>query len=268
MKKNIIKILFTALLLGIFASPSITLATTSSKTQSKSHNTQEAKISHPPVKHTTVSKKTKTTHTNHAKKKATKNKAIHTKTQKNTHLKYQPHYVSNKKIITHKHLKTTKKSYHQKHKLPQNRVNIQHLDHISSPQVTAINNRLDLINKQYGSVVSKVLRAAYAQIGKPYRFASAGPNKFDCSGLTMYCYAKVGIHLPHSALEQSSCSNPVAYNDLQPGDLVFFREAGHVGIYVGNGQFIHAPRTGESVRVDYLAMRHDYYSACRPRTTV
>jgi peptidoglycan DL-endopeptidase CwlO len=95
---------------------------------------------------------------------------------------------------------------------------------------------------------------ALAQRGKAYVWAGAGPNVFDCSGLVMWAYAQAGMPgIPHSSEIQSTMGVPVAYNDLQPGDLVFFGvPAEHVGIYVGNGLMVDAPHTGAVVRVEPL----------------
>ncbi len=84
----------------------------------------------------------------------------------------------------------------------------------------------------------------------PYVYGGATPAGFDCSGLTMYCYAQVGVYLPHGATLQQKMSTPVPLHALQPGDLVFFGSASysyHVGIYTGSGQMIHAPHTGAVV---------------------
>ena len=99
------------------------------------------------------------------------------------------------------------------------------------------------------------LQAAYAQMGKPYVYGGAGPNSFDCSGLTAWAYAAAGVSLPHSAAAQYNYGMHVSYAELQPGDLVFFDEGGyigHVGIYVGNGNMIDAPHTGSYVGVRAL----------------
>ncbi len=109
----------------------------------------------------------------------------------------------------------------------------------------------------------RVVQVAYQQLGKPYRYAGSGPDVFDCSGLVMYCYAQVGISLPHSSYMQARCGVPVSYSDLQPGDLVFFHGYGHVGMYIGNGQYIHAPRTGDVVRIADLGRRSDFCGAVR-----
>jgi cell wall-associated NlpC family hydrolase len=92
---------------------------------------------------------------------------------------------------------------------------------------------------------------ARAQVGKAYRYGAAGPDSFDCSGLTQYAYRAAGIELPHSSRSQSEMGTPVERADLQPGDLVFFYDpVGHVGIYVGDGQMVDAgsEQTGVSQR--------------------
>jgi cell wall-associated NlpC family hydrolase len=92
--------------------------------------------------------------------------------------------------------------------------------------------------------------AAMAQRGKPYVWAAGGPGAFDCSGLTSYAYRAAGISLPHSSRMQSQMGQAVAREDLQPGDLVFFYSpVSHVGIYIGDGQMVHAPTSGDVVKV-------------------
>src|SRR3954451_22004814 len=97
---------------------------------------------------------------------------------------------------------------------------------------------------------------ALAQVGDPYVWAAAGPNSFDCSGLVQYAYASAGISLPHSSKGQASMGRAVGRADLQPGDvLAFYSPVSHVGIYIGNGQMVHAPTSGSSVKVvpiDYM----------------
>src|SRR3954454_614154 len=91
---------------------------------------------------------------------------------------------------------------------------------------------------------------AMAQRGKSYVWAAAGPGTFDCSGLVQYAYAAAGIDLPHSSRMQAGMGQPVSRNELQPGDLVAFHSpVSHIGIYIGNGQMVHAPSTGDVVKV-------------------
>lgn len=114
-----------------------------------------------------------------------------------------------------------------------------------------------------GGNAADVVRIAYEQLGKPYVYAGSGPNVFDCSGLVMYVYAQIGISLPHYSYTQYNCGPKVAYEDLQPGDLVFFRSFGHVGMYVGDDTFIHAPSTGDVVKLTRLSSRSDFCGATR-----
>ena len=95
---------------------------------------------------------------------------------------------------------------------------------------------------------------AMAQLGKPYVWGGAGPNSFDCSGLTQFAYSAAGIGLPHSSRMQSGVGAPVAQADLQAGDLVFFYSpVSHVGIYIGHGQVVAAPTAGDVVKVQNMA---------------
>jgi cell wall-associated NlpC family hydrolase len=91
---------------------------------------------------------------------------------------------------------------------------------------------------------------AMAQRGKPYVWAAGGPNAYDCSGLTQYAFRAAGISLPHSSRGQAGMGQAVSRAQLQPGDLVFFYSpVSHVGIYIGNGQMVHAPTSGDVVKV-------------------
>lgn len=112
-----------------------------------------------------------------------------------------------------------------------------------------------------------VVQAAMAQLGKPYVWGAAGPNSFDCSGLTMYVYARAGVSLPHSAAAQYNIGRKVSRSNLQPGDLVFGAHGGyigHVGIYIGNDSYIQAPQSGDVVKISRLSARRNYIGATRP----
>ena len=99
---------------------------------------------------------------------------------------------------------------------------------------------------------SSVVAIAERYLGVPYRWGGASPSGFDCSGLVMYVFGQVGVSLPHSSYAQYGMGTPVSRDQLQPGDLVFFDGLGHVGIYVGGGNFIHAPHTGDVVKISSM----------------
>jgi len=90
-------------------------------------------------------------------------------------------------------------------------------------------------------------------IGVPYRWGGASPNGFDCSGLVMAAYARFGVSLPHNAAALWNVGRPVPRSRLRPGDLLFFAGLGHVAMYVGSGRMIHAPESGDHVRIVPLA---------------
>ncbi len=95
----------------------------------------------------------------------------------------------------------------------------------------------------------QALRMAATQVGKPYVWGGTGPNSYDCSGLVYWAFKRLGITLPRSAAQQATVGTPVAWNDLRPGDLVFYyNPIGHVGIYAGNGTFLDAPQSGDVVK--------------------
>ena len=102
---------------------------------------------------------------------------------------------------------------------------------------------------------SKAIAYANAQLGKPYQWAGAGPDSFDCSGLTMMAWAQAGIYVPHLAQDQYNLTQRIPLSSAIPGDLIFFgtpSNVGHVGLYIGNGQMIDAPQTGENVSIQSI----------------
>ena len=104
-----------------------------------------------------------------------------------------------------------------------------------------------------GSKASQVIGVAMQYLGVPYVWGGASPSQgFDCSGLTTYAFAQIGISLPHHAASQYNYGVAVSRDDLQPADLVFFNGLGHMGMYIGGGQFIHAPHTGDVVKISSI----------------
>ncbi|MEU6704247.1 C40 family peptidase [Streptomyces wuyuanensis] len=105
----------------------------------------------------------------------------------------------------------------------------------------------------YAAKAEKVLSFARAQIGKPYVWGATGPSSFDCSGLTQAAWRAAGVDLPRTTWDQVKTGQSVATADLLPGDLVFFYDdISHVGIYVGDGKMIHAPKPGANVREESI----------------
>jgi cell wall-associated NlpC family hydrolase len=113
------------------------------------------------------------------------------------------------------------------------------------------------------STHSGVVSVALAQLGKPYVWAAAGPDSFDCSGLIVYSFAQLGISLPHSSYALWDMGVPVSEDQLQPGDILFFDGLGHVGMYIGGGQFVQAPHTGTDVQITPLSSYQNAYVGAR-----
>ena len=115
-----------------------------------------------------------------------------------------------------------------------------------------------------GAAAQVAIDTAMAQRGKPYVWAAGGPKSFDCSGLTQYAFKAAGINLPHSSRLQSQMGQAVSRGDLRPGDLVFFYSpVSHVGIYIGNGNMVHAPTSGDVVKVAPVDVMGGYAGARR-----
>ena len=105
---------------------------------------------------------------------------------------------------------------------------------------------------------------ALRYLGIPYQWGGASPaTGFDCSGLVMYVYAQLGINLPHQSAAQYHYGVPVSRADLEPGDLVFYDDLSHVAIYIGNGQIVHAPQTGDVVKIAPLSQGGGSYDGAR-----
>ncbi|GIH20343.1 C40 family peptidase [Rugosimonospora africana] len=102
------------------------------------------------------------------------------------------------------------------------------------------------------------VKFAYGAIGTPYVWAGASSSGYDCSGLTMAAWKAAGVSLPHNAADQWGVVSHISRSQLQPGDLVFYLNLGHVAIYVGNNQVIHAPQAGEDVKLASVDMMTPY----------
>ena len=111
---------------------------------------------------------------------------------------------------------------------------------------------------------SRAVQLAKSKLGKPYKWGATGPNSFDCSGLIYWVAKQMGKSIPRTSREQSDYGQSVSKNALIPGDCVFFGSpVHHVGMYIGGGNFIHAPQTGDVVKITPLSSRRDFHNARR-----
>jgi hypothetical protein len=126
---------------------------------------------------------------------------------------------------------------------------------LGAPQLVALGQARPVPGSRPG-LAPLALQQAMAQLGTPYVWGGARPGGFDCSGLVFYVYGQLGIKLPRVAADQAKVGTPVTRDQLAPGDAVFFADSSgyihHMGLYVGDGRFVHAPRSGETVRIDDL----------------
>lgn len=106
--------------------------------------------------------------------------------------------------------------------------------------------------QQNFTIGSKALDIARTKVGSDYVWGASGPANFDCSGLVQWAYKQVGIELPRTSFEQSHVGRPVAFRDLQPGDLIIQEGGGHVAMYAGDGKILQAPQAGETVSYAHL----------------
>lgn len=133
----------------------------------------------------------------------------------------------------------------------------------SGTYITIKNNTSNASANQNSNKVNKLIEVANKQLGKPYAWGANGPNSFDCSGLTYYVYKNaLGVNLPRTSREQSKVGTKVDKKNLKAGDLVFFNTGGsgisHVGMYVGNNNFIHSTQPGDTVKIH--SINSSYYS--------
>lgn len=124
-----------------------------------------------------------------------------------------------------------------------------------------VNKAVDMVPG--AAMRASAMNAALGKIGVPYVWGAVGPKAFDCSGLVLWSFNKVGISLPRTSKAQSRVGKPVSKGELRPGDLVFFyTPVSHVGIYIGNGKFVHASEPGKPVKISPLN-RFPFHNARR-----
>ena len=106
------------------------------------------------------------------------------------------------------------------------------------------------------AIANRVVAVARRMVGRPYRYGGDTPRGFDCSGLVYYCYEQAGERVPRTTAAQHRDGLWESIRNIRKGDLIFFKERGisssHVGIYIGHGLFVHAPTTGQTVRIDRI----------------
>ncbi|MET7567889.1 NlpC/P60 family protein [Streptomyces sp. NPDC005492] len=137
----------------------------------------------------------------------------------------------------------------------------------SSGSSTSSSSSSSSTDASYATKAAKALAFARAQVGKPYVWGATGPGSYDCSGLTQAAWKAAGVTLPRVTTDQVNAGTTVSLADAQPGDLVFFYDdISHVGIYIGNGMMIHAPKPGAYVREEsiYYGGSSIIHSVVRP----
>ncbi|MFI6338627.1 NlpC/P60 family protein [Streptomyces sp. NPDC050535] len=137
----------------------------------------------------------------------------------------------------------------------------------SSSATTGTSGSAPAGDASYATKAAKAIAFARAQVGKPYVWGATGPGSYDCSGLTQAAWKAAGVTLPRVTYEQVNAGTTVSVSDAQPGDLVFFYgDISHVGLYIGNGMMIHAPKPGAYVREESIFYDGEsaIYSVVRP----
>jgi len=138
------------------------------------------------------------------------------------------------------------------------------LDRLESRAAAPSRSAQRVPNVSVSGSAGAAVQYALAQVGDAYVYGAAGPDAFDCSGLTMMAWRQAGVNLPHSSRAQMSSGTPVSQSQLAPGDLVFYYQpVSHVGIYIGNGQIAHAANPRTDVRIDPV-FSMPYSGAVRP----
>jgi cell wall-associated NlpC family hydrolase len=129
---------------------------------------------------------------------------------------------------------------------------LQRLNHLGTSTLIRIGQTLIITESSRAARVATAVAYAKAQVGKPYRFATAGPETFDCSGLVMRAWQAAGVRLPRITYDQINAGQRVGRESLEPGDLVFTNGGGHVMLYIGGDQVVNAGHTGVNVAVQAL----------------
>ncbi len=129
---------------------------------------------------------------------------------------------------------------------------LQRLNQLGTSTLIRIGQTLTLTESTRAARVATAVAYAKAQIGKPYKFATAGPETFDCSGLVMRAWQAAGVQLPRVTWDQIKVGQRVSREQLEAGDLVFTNNGGHVMLYAGDGQVVNAGHTGVNVRLQAL----------------
>lgn len=131
--------------------------------------------------------------------------------------------------------------------------------HSPQPNETVTNESVQKTKRKVAtnnSTGQQIAELASSLLGSPYKYGGTSPKGFDCSGLVYYTHAKFGIRTPRTSLQQFKHSKHIKLSELDAGDLVFFKlnrsKVSHVGIYIGKGQFVHAPNRGKHVAVNKL----------------
>lgn len=119
----------------------------------------------------------------------------------------------------------------------------------------AVEDMKDWYNK---TASKKLVSAAMAQIGTPYVWGGSQPGGFDCSGLVQWAANKAGVQVPRVAVDQANSGHNISFDELKPGDLVSYTGGSHIAIYIGDGQVVHAPETGDVVKVSPVNMMNYY----------
>jgi cell wall-associated NlpC family hydrolase len=126
-------------------------------------------------------------------------------------------------------------------------------DTSTSPSTSPAGTTTTVEDSTYATKAAKALAFARAQIGKPYVWGATGPGSYDCSGLTQAAWKAAGVDLPRTTYDQVNAGTTVSLSAARPGDLIFFYDnIGHVGLYIGNGMMIHAPKPGTYVREESI----------------